>query len=949
MPTFNIKDSKTGMEIRVSGQSAPQESDIPQLFNAARKNAEEQLATGAYKQTSDFQKISKPDQYKRIQKLAAAAIGTSVDDVDVNSGMGLWERTKLDLLRDERSRMEYLEKKFGADNVSALNVGGNTKMFYRDPKTNKMTMVDEMGASLADFTADIAGEAVTTAGAIGGAIVGSALGPGGTIAGATAGAGIGGFLTGVTQDVAATQLAGVETDTGQILKQRGIETAIGIPIDLVTGGAGKIMGRTLAKRRGIDAIDDLVRSTDELNKVYETNIRLTAAQQASPDASIAQSQRAGLDPRGREAAWYNDQLDGIGRIKKTIESGLSSDEPIESVMSRMASKHLDKLETYRARINKLDDIAIEQEAVGKSQKEAFKRNKKAQLQKQRELEHEARVAAYQKSFNKMRKNVDRLESSYGRDIREQQAIKIKEVATKNDELYEEAYRLTDVINANTPVGDVARVINRIDDSQFIEGSPELQALKFIRNRIATNPEDLTFRELDSFVKEFGDRVNFSAKPGKKYSQIQFGKVYKALNKLLDDAMGAPKKLGAKGAGAEAKKAHLAARQDFRKNVLPLSEGPVAKAQELRIGGMSGPKQASEEVTRSALQNSQTIKESLEAGVSRDTLKESYLEQITRGAIGGKVTYDRSILDKLYETTPGRAKAIQGRINKINELLEKSKIGVEDIDRDLLKDVVEAYNAPASQRAMKALEVKTNVQKTLKKTEDDILMKVIRGEQPAPGDIHIFVDSIAKKTPKQINSLMDRLSKPEQNSLRRSGLEWFLEKAGAADTGVQRTSAQTGGMALWEPDTMRTMLNNKVMRSKLEALVGKDIVKDYEKMNRVLGNAAILRGTGQGAGSRVVLTTGASGIPTPLIVSPGIPRWLGRKMLGIIHTSPLGSSMLRRFLQEPDKTSAEDIFKRIFFTSIGTRAGMASAADEAQKDPRFSTWLQESYADPNNEP
>ena len=120
-------------------------------------------------------------------------------------------------------------------------------MFYRDPKTKKMTMVDEMGASLADFTADIAGEAVTTAGAVGGAIAGTVLAPGvGTIAGATAGAALGGFLTGVTQDVASEVATGQEVDIGDITKRRGIETAIGVPIDLATAGVGRIFSRGLA-------------------------------------------------------------------------------------------------------------------------------------------------------------------------------------------------------------------------------------------------------------------------------------------------------------------------------------------------------------------------------------------------------------------------------------------------------------------------------------------------------------------------------------------------------------------------------------------------------------------------------------------------------------------------------------------------------------------------------
>ena len=105
MANFELQDNETGMKIRVSGENAPLEEDIPQLFAAARKNAAMQLSDGSFKMNADFSKVDKVEQRKRVQKLAGAALGTSSDDIDVDSGMGLWERTKLDLLRDENSKM----------------------------------------------------------------------------------------------------------------------------------------------------------------------------------------------------------------------------------------------------------------------------------------------------------------------------------------------------------------------------------------------------------------------------------------------------------------------------------------------------------------------------------------------------------------------------------------------------------------------------------------------------------------------------------------------------------------------------------------------------------------------------------------------------------------------------------------------------------------------------
>ena len=128
MPIFNIKDEETGMQISISGDNAPQEADIPQLFSAARQNAQKQLSEGSYKKDAEFQKRSKSDQQESIKKLSASALGMSADDIDIHSGSSFKERLVLGNLPDEPSRLQYMEKKYGNENVEMLDVGGTPKM-----------------------------------------------------------------------------------------------------------------------------------------------------------------------------------------------------------------------------------------------------------------------------------------------------------------------------------------------------------------------------------------------------------------------------------------------------------------------------------------------------------------------------------------------------------------------------------------------------------------------------------------------------------------------------------------------------------------------------------------------------------------------------------------------------------------------------------------------------
>ena len=131
MPTYELTDDATGMTIEVDGANELTESSVREYLGKARQQAASAIEDGSYKLDDETKlPLSKDRSRERLRKFSGYAMGISPDDVDIDSGASLWERTKMDFLPDEASRMEYLEKKYGAENVNALNVGGNTKMFY---------------------------------------------------------------------------------------------------------------------------------------------------------------------------------------------------------------------------------------------------------------------------------------------------------------------------------------------------------------------------------------------------------------------------------------------------------------------------------------------------------------------------------------------------------------------------------------------------------------------------------------------------------------------------------------------------------------------------------------------------------------------------------------------------------------------------------------------------
>ena len=956
MAKYGITDDATGMLVEVETDNELTEQGVRSIIAQGRKNAAKSLTDGSYAvDKNTFQKRSKEDANAELRKMAAYSMGIKPDDVDIDSGMGMWNRTKLYLQPTDADQMKQLEDTYGKENVNMLDVGGTRKMFYRDPKTKKMTMVDEMGASLADFTADIAGTALPILGAVGAAaLTGGASIPVMALAAAT-----GGFVTSVGQDVAVRAASGEDIRGGEIATRRGIEHAIGIPIDLVTGVGGKFLTKSIGKRAADAGTQKLLTQLDDVMAKYdpEGSIKLTAAQESSTDASLKQSIRAGINPDGAEARAYALQRDEILKLNKAIRGEGTLDEPIEDVMQNVADRQMKLIDAYEQRIKKMDAQKLEAEALARKQsKDSIATQRKA-MEAARNEELDAMRKQAEAGINKITKGKQRLESVNGDAIRKQQEAGYTKADTTNKNLYDRAYELTDTVNANTPVAVVKRVLDRIDDEALLPDSPELAAVKLLRKRLSDNPEDLTFRELDRFVRGVTDKINYKKKYGTTETEYQLQQIGAKLDKLVDDAIGAPKTLGGRGAGEPAKEAHRAARKHYKEKVLPYFDGDRAANLSRTVGGSSESVSGrGENVLARTFATRGAVRDAIESGVSRTTLKEAYIEQAVRAADGGKIKFDDNILEELYsnskDSVTGRrigAARIRSDIRRINEAIEKGKGKVNVTDAEV-KAVLDETDPPAKAKALRAIAEKKATQEKLKKARQSALGKITRGEMPAPEDIHHFVDDIAGMRPTQIQNLMKRLPNDKARaSLGRSGYDALLEKAGAKSAKAQRSGKSTGRESLWEPETMHDILNDSAQRKQWESLLGggdpkrgKELVKDIEALNNWLLSSAEIRETTQESIGRFVTSTGASGTPNVLFVSPQLPRWIGRKVLGVIHTSPLTRTLMIRHLKEG--TMDQEVFQRLFYTAMGTQRGLDAITDEMAKDPAFSAWMQESMND-----
>ena len=175
MAKYGLTDDATGMVVEIETDNELTPQIVNSTLAEARKQAARSLSDGSYAVDREtFQKRDKNSANAELQKMAAYSMGVKPEEIDIDSGMNFWDRTKLSIQPTDADKMKQLEDTYGKDGVSMLDVGGTAKMFFRNPKTNKMTMVDEQGASFADFTADLAGYVPEVAGAVAGGIKGAA-------------------------------------------------------------------------------------------------------------------------------------------------------------------------------------------------------------------------------------------------------------------------------------------------------------------------------------------------------------------------------------------------------------------------------------------------------------------------------------------------------------------------------------------------------------------------------------------------------------------------------------------------------------------------------------------------------------------------------------------------------------------------------------------------------
>jgi uncharacterized membrane-anchored protein YhcB (DUF1043 family) len=946
------------MSVVVNSDNGLTEQGVQSTLAEARKQAAKSIETGRYKlNPKTNEELSSEAANDKLRRYAGYSMGVKPEEVDIDSGASLWERTKMDLLPDDGSRMEYIEKKYGAENVNAINVGGTTKMFYRDPKSNKMTMVDEMGASLADFTADIAGEAVTTAGAVGGAIAGTALAPGagtgaGAVAGATAGAALGGFLTGVTQDVAAETLAGQEVEIGEIAKRRAIEAGIGIPIDLATAGVGRVFARGIAGKGAknlVGEFDQAAKRVDDLLAKEGASLPQVEALRTGAGSKQA-SEIAAARPTSKLAKELQSVRDRIGVLRESLEGrtprGVSADE-FNRISEGIA-------ENYRKLI---DDVAkVDTKLANELTDQASRKMQKLAAPKVSEESIGVRI---RELLSPGVKNIERTNrenwsmlSAVGKNVN----VPIKSIINAIDRGTAKFSR-TELPQAKAIIRDLKKVMKGKEGEPTglfdASGRP-------ILGKGVSGKDAVDFNEFKEIIDTINDVVSRNKEAG-------FALKERVATQILEEFTGNPQlgKPGLRGIMAatnpELGQAMGNALDYYKNNLLDVRRGAVGRTLREQL---ADPAITASQVAKLAIQDPAYIRQSLRIAKQGDPAMEKALKKdlqdlyLNRIGLAGEFdpklgfTFNEDIVRELWGNRQVREMAnLQKRLQQMKD------VNIIDLEASDVSRYLNALSNKERSGIVKQIKSKVEASKRLDKMEVNQLTKMLapqRGKragewsEPAMTGVGLaeFANKFVSASTDQVRSAMKLIRAQKDPVGEQAFQQGYIGKLFDKFSGGAQVDRY--GNPLWNPVAFQKAMKKgtREYRNAVEIL-GKGGVDDLLSANRVLLEASetVGKDVGEIFQPRYSLTSGG-------LQLYGVGNLIGGlrgRAMAWAYGSKNGSRLMR-FLTNPGTDEAtERELQKLLPALMTSSGGLKAAAIQGQFDPEFSERVAPLYQSTDEQP
>lgn len=922
METFDIEDSNTGMKIQVRGNRAPAQDEIPSMFATARKTAAASLAKGEYKMTEDFQKVSKPERREKIKQLSAAALGTSVDSVDVEEGMGVMGRQKLSFQPTPQDKMKQLEDDYGRENVTMLEIDGDAKMFYRDENEteNKWRIVDEVGFSLADVIGDTAGEVLPTAGAIAGGIAGAAGGPAGIVAGSAAG------YAGVAsaQDVATRALSDEPIRPGDIAKRTAIETSIGAVADVATLKLGGIV----ARRFGQDSGAKLLKSIQGASE--RTGIELTAAQRIGKDTIESAQEIGGVRPQSRIGRLQAGQRDEIyARWKTALEGG-----------------EVDPTDAFATFVD--DTVAANRSLVD----EVAKTNKKAAQDLENVLQRDIDAVAAP------RVNMDQLGKGLRTNLLDPAQANISETSKrlftglrKMGEGVEIPRKpvvsaIRSAVKSMEPFDDAAsrRIAKEIDAIAKDKPGEKLAILgargEELRGTGTAGQKNMTFAELKDRMDQINDVISRNKEAGFSTKERVASRVFENLKGLRDKTM---------ANSPELQEAWGQTMDFYKTNVLGTKRGSFGAATREVLADTSLTPSAA--VAR-IISDPEHIKETArlvrvggqDPEALLNPLRQAYASRklgLYEGADASTLTNkivseeQRDVVEELFGKKFLRNLGIlQNRLSQFKNLTRGDNPKLATVSMDEIDGLMSAFGTDNVKKIASDIGKRMVKEAELRRIANNkILSKVAKGvwDENSSADI---AKAMLTGTPTQVKEALNAIPASARPAIKQEVTASLFSKF--RGSGAQLGSNEVD--VLWNPEMLsRSLRKDKKFWQNAESVLGKGAVQAIKDTNELLSVSAVKSGKDAADIQPRFL------LPGPVLYFVGdLFGGISNRFLGWAYGSDALVPLLKLTSKRVSPEQAEQNFSQMILPLLMSDKGLMALSREAANDPSIDQSLIESF-------
>ena len=832
------------------------------LLNVARKPPRRGRKTG--EQAAKRDKYSSEAWYsERIPK----ALGVPQDQFEYEKGLPASKRLTYSVLSDMSARRAYLNNEYGAENVKALNVGGDPSLLYKEPSTNKWRMADSMTFELADFTADLAGEGIPTALGVASGLATTILtSPAGLLTAGTgpvvAGAAVGSTVEAAAKTAMETFVRSandIPTEMDKIGIRNAKEAALNAAIDVATFKMGRFAKAFVGPKGAGLAAQEI----EELSKLSGMEMPTFLKQ---GEEQIANAQRiASKFPDSTVAKFYEDTRSAIGNlVESEVHGGTQLKDEVIEFVNRKSYKNMTDM--YTSDIIKIEgslkELSEGKDLIGKSIQNTAKKD----------IEKKFKELSDQDLKNRLKNVQLKTQISVEKEgVGLQKIIANKYINERADlrNMYDKAYSELD--NTYLDVSDLKEVfsksknraiLNEDDDVISIlaptglttSGQAEkslggLEAKSGIDDLINLQDTRIGFRQLNELIQKVRSKAGYSA-TGTNVDQSSYRRLAEDLSALRDQVLSRAPKSG--------RDAFNAAETKFKSVDIRYQEPDIARVIEPHKGQGYGQainakvagkrvkipdlKKGGTEVVSAALQSPKKAKDFLNVAgntlEAKKMLRKVFLEE--KGLVAG--TIDKKALN-FSSKERDLVKVLWGEKNWKRKMATFNSLKKEsDAQSDYIEGLTnETYNRlmiegeEKAQNEIQKIAIKeVKAKKELNDLNKNVMVKLMaQGKVPLPENqitMDSFSEALLKSNPSDLKGFMGQLNNSpiQMEAFKQSILGNLVNKAGR-----NSDASQIGryDYRLWNPESMDGLISKN--QNSLNLIFGKESVDKIKSYNSAL--------------------------------------------------------------------------------------------------------------------